>query len=390
MSAPANAPSKLVSTMPRTAASAASSAKTASSSSSVRAQRALRTSGRKTRTTAMSPSRSTRHVAQTGRQLLRGDARRDREARVRRGVRRRRARARDAAPSVSASSSRPACEAERHAREPVEIRRLAGVVVRRRRRRAPSSTARMRSTTCFARAGIDARIARLLRGRARACCPCVVRIAGGANHGVPCGASLHQLLAVHDEQVAAREVHHVERAAAADRVVDDLVDLRGRRDALLDDARRLADVVAEDVVRGEALDVGRDDRAPCRAASIVSTMRAPRAASPDSTTSIGSVRHAGKNGWFTKQRSGCFASVAICARGMPDVAKPMRQSGRTTASRLFRIDLLDREVLGRGLEDVVAVREIPQLRAWARAPPRPPRRPSGSACRARRPCSRSP
>ncbi|MBK8939069.1 MAG: hypothetical protein IPM79_15925 [Polyangiaceae bacterium] len=74
--------------------------------------------------------------------------------------------------------------------------------------------------------------------------------------------------------------------------------------------------------------------------SIVASIRSPSAWSPDSTTSIGSERQAGKKGWFTKQRSGCFASAAICLRGRPLVAKPIRQSLRTTASspaRIFRL-----------------------------------------------------
>ena len=73
---------------------------------------------------------------------------------------------------------------------------------------------------------------------------------------------------------------------------------------------------------------------------IVAIICAPSAASPDSTTSIGGERHAGKNGWLTKQRAGCFALAAICARGRPEVAKPIRQLGATTASSLPRIACL--------------------------------------------------
>jgi hypothetical protein len=76
---------------------------------------------------------------------------------------------------------------------------------------------------------------------------------------------------------------------------------------------------------------------------IVSSIRAPWPSSPESTTSIGNERQAGKNGWFTKQRSGCLVSAAILALGMPEVAKPIRQSARTTSSRSRRIArLVDR------------------------------------------------
>jgi hypothetical protein len=74
--------------------------------------------------------------------------------------------------------------------------------------------------------------------------------------------------------------------------------------------------------------------------SMVEIIRAPRASSPERTISIGSERQAGKNGWFTKQRSGCSASAAICFRGMPEVAKPIRQSEETTPSRPARIFFL--------------------------------------------------
>jgi len=54
----------------------------------------------------------------------------------------------------------------------------------------------------------------------------------------------------------------------------------------------------------------------------VSSMRLPMASSPERTTSTGSERQAGKKGWLTKQRSGCCASAATRARGMPLVANP--------------------------------------------------------------------
>ena len=74
------------------------------------------------------------------------------------------------------------------------------------------------------------------------------------------GSFFHQDHAVVVEQVALGQVHDVERPAATDGVVDDLVHLRGGSLALGDDTCRFGAVVDEDVVGGEALDVRRDDR----------------------------------------------------------------------------------------------------------------------------------
>ena len=69
----------------------------------------------------------------------------------------------------------------------------------------------------------------------------------------------HQLEAVHVEQVALRQVHHVEGAAAADGFVDDPVHLGRRRQPLGVDPRRFGAVVAKDVVGSEARYVADND-----------------------------------------------------------------------------------------------------------------------------------
>ena len=70
---------------------------------------------------------------------------------------------------------------------------------------------------------------------------------------------LHELEAVDVEQIALGQVHDVERSAAADGVVDDLVDLRRRGDALGEDARGFCAIVAKHVIGREAGHVGGDD-----------------------------------------------------------------------------------------------------------------------------------
>ena len=150
-----------------------------------------------------------------------------------------------------------------------------------------------------------------LFGSCQGVLPCSRKMAGGANHGVPVGASLHQLLAVHVSRLP--RVRSITLNGPPPPIASLTIasTCAGVASALGDDARRLGDVVAEDVVGREARDVGGDDRHLAELLAACAIMRAPSAASPESTTSIGSARHAGKNGWFTKQRSGCFASFAI-------------------------------------------------------------------------------
>ena len=67
---------------------------------------------------------------------------------------------------------------------------------------------------------------------------------------------LHQFLDMHDQYVAVGQIHDVERPAAPDRAVDDLIHLGRSRNPFLHNPDRFADIVAENIISGEGGHVG--------------------------------------------------------------------------------------------------------------------------------------
>ncbi len=62
------------------------------------------------------------------------------------------------------------------------------------------------------------------------------------------------------QKIAASSIHNVEWAAAANGIIDPLVDLRGCCDSFLHNANGFNNVIAEDIVCGKTGDIGSDNR----------------------------------------------------------------------------------------------------------------------------------
>ncbi len=78
----------------------------------------------------------------------------------------------------------------------------------------------------------------------------------------PLGAALgiaHQFLEMRDQQVAVSQIHNIERPAAADSIIHNLVYLSRRCDPFFENAHSFSDIVAENVIRRKTFHVGGDD-----------------------------------------------------------------------------------------------------------------------------------